>query len=83
MAMAYGKAQQQQQKQDDDVVPVAVSEDLRETGLAAVEFPLAVRPSSDGIEKALSMIGGIQQLATVAADAVSVFLSTRKGWWVP
>ncbi|CAN0438423.1 unnamed protein product, partial [Ectocarpus sp. 12 AP-2014] len=52
----------------DDELAVAISENLRIPNLATVELPLAVKPSNKGIEAALALVGGIEELSKVTAD---------------
>lgn len=59
---------------DDDTIRVAVADDIRTSaGLVAVEFPLAIMPTQAGQDSAMGMIGGMEQLTRVAADAVGSF----------
>lgn len=57
--------------QDEEDIPITVPETLRNFGSAMVELPLIVKPTSMGLDTALSMIGGIHELSRVTADAVS------------
>lgn len=55
---------------NEDEMVVSVAEDVRTAGLAAVELPLAVKPTQAGTEAAMAMVGGIEELSRVTADEV-------------
>jgi len=54
----------------DDEVAVTVADAVREPNLAALELPLAVKPTKKGVDGALALIGGIEELSKVTADEV-------------
>ncbi|CAM9773132.1 unnamed protein product [Scytosiphon promiscuus] len=54
----------------DDQLAVTVLEDVRVPNLAAVELPLAVKPTDSGKDAALALVGGIEELSKVTADEV-------------
>lgn len=54
----------------DDEVAVTIADAVREPNLAALELPLAVKPTEKGIDGALALIGGIEELSKVTADEV-------------
>lgn len=56
---------------DEDEILVNIPGAINKNGLALVELPLAVKPTKEGLDIALSMIGGIHELTRVTADAVS------------
>ena len=56
----------------DDELALGVTEDMRMPSLVAVELPLAVKPTEQGIQAGLSLIGGIEELSKVTADEVGM-----------
>lgn len=54
----------------DDELAVGIAEDVRMANLVAVELPLAVKPTEQGIQAGLSLIRGIEELSKVTADEV-------------
>ena len=54
----------------DDEVAVVITEEIREPNVAAVELPLAVRPTENGMKAGLALLGGIEELTKVTADEV-------------
>lgn len=65
-----GTYKQHMEESQDDELAVGVAEDVRMPNLAAVELPLAVKPNESGIQAALGVIGGIEELSKVTADEV-------------
>ena len=53
-------------------VPVVVDKGIGTARLAAVEFPLAIKPSTKGLDAALGFIGGKEELSRATADEVSL-----------
>lgn len=53
-----------------DELAVTVSNVLRIPSLAAVEFPLAVKPTQEGLDAGVALVGGIEVLSQVTADEV-------------
>lgn len=56
----------------EDEVAVTIPDTIRSANLAAVEFPLAVKPTQAGKEAALATVGGVEQLSKVTADEVCI-----------
>lgn len=55
---------------DEDGLVVSVPDAIATASLAAVVFPLAIKPTERGAEAALSLVGGIEKLTRVTNDEV-------------
>lgn len=54
----------------DDDVAVLLPNDIGTAGLATVEVPLSIKPTQEGADAALALMGGIEELSRVTADEV-------------